>query len=140
VEHTPYGYDIIGGRAVINEEQAAVIRKVCENYLSGMGLVVAEADAGLSMNHCGVKRLMLNPRYRGDGFYPAILDQDTADKVEAERVRREKALGRDRRKGKGAPEGIFYTGFFAPKVAMKYKDPVKQAEYAYSRIRNEVSG
>ena len=65
MEHTPYGYDIIGGRAVINEEQAAVIRKVCENYLFGMGLVVAEADAGLSMNHCGVKRLMLNPRYRG---------------------------------------------------------------------------
>lgn len=31
MEHTPYGYDIIGGRAVINEEQAAVIRKVCEN-------------------------------------------------------------------------------------------------------------
>lgn len=107
MEHTPYGYDIIGGRGVFNEEQAAVIRKVCENYLSGMGLVAEEADAGLSMNHCGVKRLMLNPRCRGDGFYPAILDQDTADKVETERVRREKALGRDRR-----TRGDFLHRFF----------------------------
>ena len=36
MKHTPYGYEIIGGKAVINEEQAEIIRKLCENYLSGM--------------------------------------------------------------------------------------------------------
>ena len=79
-------------------------------------------------------------RYLGDEFYPAILTEETVRQVEAERIRREKALGRDRRKGKGAPKGVYYTGFSALKIAMKYKDPVTQAEYAYSRIRNEVSG
>lgn len=124
MQHTPYGYDIIGGRAVINEEQAANIRQICRNYLSGMSLKNAAAEVGLNMSHCGVKRMMLNARYLGDEFYPAILTEETVRRVEAERVRREKALGRDRRKGKGAPKGIYYTGFSAPKITMKYKNPV----------------
>ena len=48
MEHTPYGYDIIGGRAVINEGQAANIRQICENYLSGMSFKNAAAAVGLA--------------------------------------------------------------------------------------------
>lgn len=139
MEHTPYGYDIIGGRAVINEGQAANIRQICENYLSGMSFKNAAAAVGLSMSHCGVKRLMLNKQYVGDSFYPPILTKDTAQKVEAERLRREKAFGRDGRKGKGVPVGTIITKFTAPKITLKYDDPVRQAEYAYTQIRSEVN-
>lgn len=66
MKHTPYGYDIVGGMAVINEEQAANLRKLCENYLSSMSLIQAAKDVGLEMKHSGVKRLMQNPRYLGD--------------------------------------------------------------------------
>ena len=62
MQHTPYGYDIIGGRAVINEEQAANIRELCKNYLAGMSFKNAAAAIGLNMSHCGVKRMMLNAR------------------------------------------------------------------------------
>lgn len=140
MKHTPYGYDIINGRAVVNEEQAAVVRKVCSNYLSGMTLVAAAADAGLTMKHSGVKMMMLNKRYLGNDFYPAILDKNTVKKIRDELERRQKTMGRKGRKRKGTPKRVFYTGFSAPRIAMKYKDPVKQAEYAYSRIRNEVKG
>ncbi|KXB41128.1 serine integrase family protein [Amygdalobacter nucleatus] len=140
MEHTPYGYDIIGGRAVVNEKQAAVIRRICENYLSGMSFIKAAASVGLTMSHCGVKRLIQNERYLGDGFYPPMLTKEMADRVEAERIRREKALGRNRNKGKGAPKGTVYTKFSAPKITLKYEDPVRQAEYAYSLIRNGVNG
>lgn len=140
MEHTPYGYDIVGGRAVINEEQAGNIRQICANYLSGMSFVRAASDVGLTMSHCGVKRMVQNPHNLGDDFYPAILTKETAQKVEAERIRREKALGRDRKRGKGVPTGTVYASFSAPKITLKYEDPIKQAEYAYSLIRNEVSG
>lgn len=138
MKHTPYGYYIIGGKAVINEEQAAVLRKICENYLSGMGLEPAAADAGLTMKHSGVIKMMLNRRYLGDDFYPAILTEETVRKIEEERLRRKKAQGLDGLTGKGVPEGIVYTDFSAPRIKIKYKDPIKQAEYAYSLIRNEV--
>lgn len=138
MQHTPYGYDIVDGKAVVDEEKAEVIRKICKNYLAGMSFVNAAKDAGLSMSHCGVKRMTLNSRYLGDEFYPSIISKETADAIEEERQRREKALGRDRRTCKENPEGTVETTFSAPNIAMKYKDPIKQAEYAYGWIRGEV--
>ena len=140
MRHTPYGYEINDGRAVINEEQAANIRQICNNYLSGMSFKKAAAMAGLVMSHCGVKQLMLNKRYLGNNFYPAILDEETVQKVKDERIRRETKLGRKRQEGKcRESKVIIFTKFTSPKVLRKYKDPIRQAEYAYSLIRNEVS-
>ena len=137
MKHTPYGYDIVGGAAVINEEQAANLRKLCENYLSGMSFVQAAKDVGLEMKHSGVKRLMLNPRYLGDEFYPAILTVETHRAVEAERQRRD-ALYKGKRYTREEVMIFIPTAFTMRKLSTRYKDPVKQAEYAYSLIESEV--
>ena len=134
MKHTPYGYDIVAGAAVINEEQAANLRKLCENYLSGMSFVQAAKDAGLEMKHSSVKRLMQNPRYLGDDFYPAILTAEITQAVEAERLRRD-ALYKGTRYTKEAVTKVIPTRFSMKRTAPKYKDPVKQAEYAYSQIK-----
>ena len=134
MKHTPYGYDIVGGAAVINEEQAAVIRQICENYLSGMSFVQAALTAGINMKHSGVKRLMQNPRYLGDDFYPAILTAEIAQAVEAERLRRD-ALYKGTRYTKEAVTTVIPTRFSMKRTAPKYQDPIKQAEYAYSQIK-----
>ena len=83
--------------------------------------------------------MIQNERYLGDEFYPAILTRETANRIEKERLRREKMLGRNGRGKKTLPEAKVYTGFTSLKIAQKYKDPIRQAEYAYSQIRNEVS-
>ena len=134
MKHTPYGYDIVGGIAVINEEQAAAIRQTCENYLSGMSFVQAALTAGINMKHSGVKRLMQNPRYLGDDFYPAILTAEIARAVEAERLRRD-ALYKGTRYTKDAVTTVIPTRFVMKRTALKYQDPIKQAEYAYSQIK-----
>ena len=134
MKHTPYGYDIVGGAAVINEEQAANLRKLCENYLSGMSFVQAAKDVGLEMKHSGVKRLMQNPRYLGDDFYPVILTAEIAQSVEAERLRRD-ALYKGTRYTKEAVTTVIPTRFAMKRTAPKYQDPIKQAEYAYSQIK-----
>ena len=137
MKHTPYGYDIVGGVAVVNEEQAAAIRQTCENYLSGMSMTQAALTAGINMKHSGVKRLMLNPRYLGDDFYPAILTPEIAQAVEAERQRRD-ALYKGKRHSREEVTLFIPTAFTMRKVSTRYKDPVKQAEYAYSLIEREV--
>ena len=134
MKHTPYGYDIVGGAAVINEEQAANLRKQCENYLSGMSFVQAAKEVGLEMKHSGVKRLMQNPRYLGDDFYPAILTAEIAQAVETERLRRD-ALYKGTRYTKEAVTTVIPTRFAMKRTAPKYQDPIKQAEYAYSQIK-----
>ena len=134
MKHTPYGYDIVGGAAVINEEQAAAIRQTCENYLSGMSMTQAARTAGINMKHSGVKRLMQNPRYLGDDFYPAILTPEIAQAVEAERLRRD-TLYKGTRYTKEAVTTVIPTRFAMKLIAPKYQDPIKQAEYAYSQIK-----
>ncbi len=138
MEHTPYGYRIVCGKAVIDETEAANLRRICENYLNGMSFVRSAADVGIAMKHSGVKRLIQNKRYLGDDFYPAILTEETARKVEEERQRREKALGRDKLPRKAEEQVPVLTRFSVPQIKMKYEDPIKQAEYAYSLIESEV--
>ncbi|HEL0642079.1 TPA: recombinase [Streptococcus equi subsp. zooepidemicus] len=139
MKHTPYGYIIVDGKAVVNEKEAKRLQKICDNYLSGMSFVAFAKSVGLKMQHSGVKRLMLNKRYLGDDFYPAILTEGIVNKIEEERARREKALGRDRKKQGKTVRGVVYTKFLIPQIDVKYENPMRQAEYAYSLIGNEVS-
>jgi hypothetical protein len=96
--HTPYGYSIENGCATIKEDEANKIRKLYENYLSGMALAKAAAAAGIETYHGTAKRLMENRHYLGDDFYPAIIDQETYDKAAAIRLERAGKLGRLNRK------------------------------------------
>ena len=136
MQHTPFGYRIEAGKAIVDEEKANLIVKVCENYLKGMSFVTAAADVGLEMSHCGVKRMIQNKRYLGDDFYPAILTKEMSEQIEEERLRRLKKLGRDKRINK-QEEVVVCTSFHLPRITTKYDDPVKQAEYAYSLIERE---
>lgn len=135
--HTPYGYRIVGGKAVVDEKQAANVRAIFMDYLSGTALTAAAAKAGLKMYHGSVGRLLRNRHYLGDEFYPEIIDQETFDAVEEKRMEKAKGLGRVRELVE-APKPECSTQFCMPKVIQKYEDPFKQAEYAYSLIENEV--
>lgn len=46
--HTPFGYRIENGKAVIDEAAAAQVRDLCKNYLSGLSLTNAAKEAGLA--------------------------------------------------------------------------------------------
>ena len=136
--HTPFGYKIEGGKAVIDEVAAGQIRKLYENYLSGLSLENAAKEAGIKTYHGTVKKLLSNRHYLGDAFYPAIIDEDTFTKVALEGDRRSEKLGRDNRvqapKVKKAP-----TRFtFIESIAIQGVTPTEQAEYLYSLIESEV--
>ena len=135
--HTPFGYRIENGKAVVCEEEAAQIRKLYERYLNGLSLVATAADAGLTMKHTSVKCIMQNPHLLGDDFYPAIIDQETYDAFEAERKRREKALGRDKRAKRPIEARPVPTSFRMREALSVNDDPYKQAEYIYSLIESE---
>ena len=68
--HTPYGYKIENGCAIIDEENADKIRKLYSNYLTGMPLAKAASEAGIDTYHGTAKRMMENRHYLGDNFYP----------------------------------------------------------------------
>ena len=133
----PFGYRIENGIAVVDEEQAAVVRELFNGYISGLALMNAAEKAGMKLYHGSAGRMLRNTKYLGDGYYPPIIDQETFDQAEAVRISRAKALGRIReleaRSAGAAP--IKFTMAPAKKL---YDDPFMQAAYAYSLIESEV--
>ena len=135
--HTPFGYCIENGVAVIDETAAEKLRLLYHNYLAGMGLENAANSAGIAAYHTSAKQLLMNEHYLGDSFYPAIIDRETFDQVQTERIKRAAALGRLSRKSKQNPPRI-PTQFSIGDIKEHFENPAKQAEYIYSLLRTEV--
>ena len=135
--HTPFGYRIENGIAVIDEESAAKLRRLYENYLSGMSLKNAAAKAGIETYHGTAKRLLMTKHYLGDDFYPAIIDKATFSRAQEELMKRASALGRLNKAT--PPRSIKIPTLFSIRKVEKYYDnPATQAEYIYSLIDCEV--
>ena len=131
--HTPYGYKIVNGMAVIDEIEGAAVRKLYEGYLSGLGLQVAADEAGIPVNHCQAKRMMLNKKYLGTDYYPALVSEGIMEQVKAELTRRAGKLGRVfEPKEQDLP--IVPTRFQFGKEEMSFDDPFLQAQYMYELI------
>lgn len=134
--HTPFGYRIEDGRAVVDETAAGQIRQVFQFYLEGDSLTAAAKKAGIISFHGGVSRMLKNAHYLGDEYYPAIIDRETFNRAEQERVRRAAALGRIKKPV--AQEKIpVPVMFHAKQPEQAFDDPFLQAEYAYSLIESE---
>lgn len=136
MSHTPFGYRIKGGKAVIDEPAAEKIRALYKNYLSGLSLQTAAKEAGIDTYHGTAKRLMENRHYLGDDFYPAIIDVDTFTDAMLERVRRMKVLGRTDRIKPAAIRTV-PVHFRFGEVKAYHDDPAAQAEYLYTLIESE---
>ena len=137
MSHTPFGYCIVGGVAVIDETAAATVRNLYKNYLSGMGLAVAAKTSGLDTYHGTAKRMMCNRIYLGDDFYPPIIDITTFEEVQEELTKRATKLGRNDLKTKEKVLKV-HTRFSIPDIIESYKDQIMQPECNYSLIRLEM--
>ena len=135
--HTPFGYRIENGVAVIDEYAAGKLRTLYANYLEGMSLKNAANEAGIEAYHASAKRLLMTEHYLGDVFYPAIIDKETFDQVQEERIKRAAALGRLDRKSTRKPPKIPMQ-FSIGAIMEHYDNPATQAEYVYGLLKGEV--
>lgn len=135
--HTPYGYRIENGKAVIDEPAATKIRTLYTNYLNGMTLVAAAKASEINTYHGTVKRLLQNKHYIGDDFYPAIIDAATYKKTNAELTARATTMGR-LNKVSVLPTKVAPVNFTMGEITNHFPNPFKQAEYLYSLIESEA--
>lgn len=138
MSHTPYGYRIENGKAVIDTKAAEQIKALFKAYLSGGSLNTAAKKAGIEASHGGIGRILRNRYYLGDEYYPAIIDADTFTSVEEERFKRASHLGRIRAPKEETRVVFFPSSFHLNEGAEQYDDPFQQAAYAYSLIESEV--
>ena len=136
--HTPHGYRIENGKAVIDETAAEQVRTLFASYLSGDSLDTASKKSGILSVHGSIGRILQNTRYLGDEYYPALIESDTFVAVQGERLRRAKMLGRVY-EPKDVEAVIFPTRFRMKEREQSLEDPFRQAEYIYSLVEMEVS-
>lgn len=136
--HTPHGYRIENGKAVIDETAAEQVRTLFASYLSGDSLDMASKMSGILSVHGSIGKILQNTRYLGDEYYPALIESDTFVAVQGERLRRAKMLGRVY-EPKDVEAVIFPTRFRMKEREQSLEDPFRQAEYIYSLIEMEVS-
>ena len=136
MSHTPFGYRIENGKAVVNNEAAEQVKILFRSYLSGDSLDSAAKKAGIEAFHAGIGKILRNVHYLGDDYYPAIIDPDTFAAAQAERLSRAEHLGRifESKEGKSkvSPHRIPFND-----AIKQFDDPFQQAEYAYSLIEIE---
>ena len=134
--HTPFGYKVENGKAVIDETSAAKLKMLYTNYLSGMALVKAAKEAGIDTYHGTVSKMLTNRRYLGDSFYPQIINAETFHAAQAERKKRAKSLGRDHFVSESPILDVRIEFSIRPAL-QHFDDPQEQAEYIYSLIESE---
>ena len=136
MSHTPYGYRIINGKAVIDEQAAERIKILFQSYLTGDSLATSAKKADIKAFHAGIGRMLQNRRYLGDEYYPAIIDPDTFEAAIAERIRRAEKLGRIHEAEK-QKDVVYPSTFHFIEGTERFDDPFQQAEYSYSLIESE---
>ena len=126
-----YGYKMVEGTIIPDEEQAQKVRQIFSDYASGLSLKQVGDRSGLGLPHTSIGLMLRNERYTGNGIYPRLIDPDLFQKVQERREKR----GRSHRRGpkeKPARHKAIYKLDYVPK---RYDDPYLQAEYAYSLIK-----
>jgi hypothetical protein len=135
--HTPYGYRIEDGKAVVDEIAAEQVKELFSGYLAGLSLKGATKKAGIDCYHATASKMLQNQPYLGDEFYPPIIDEETFEKARVEKRKRAEKLGRIW-EPKDETVRDYPVKFKSKPLVQKYEDPYKQAEYAYSLIESEV--
>lgn len=137
MSHTPFGYRIRNGIAVIDKLAAEQLTTLFQSYLAGDSLATAAQKAGILTSHAAIGKMLRNTRYLGDDYYPAIIDSITFEATETERIRRAEKLGRVF-ESKEKNVVLYPTTFRIKDGVERFDDPILQAEYAYSLIESEV--
>lgn len=137
MSHTPFGYKIVDGCAVIDEKAAEQLKKIFKGYIEGKTLVNAAKDVGIDCMHSFVLGLISNKKYLGTDYYPQLIDKETFEKAKAERERRAVKLGRNKIACKVKKKVAVATMFHFNMADKSYNDPFEQAQYIYSLIERE---
>ena len=134
--HTPYGYKIENGKAIIDPVASVKLGLLFKTYLNGDALGAAAKKAGINTPHSSIGRMLKNKHYLGDDYYPSIIERDVYEAAQQERIKRAEKLGRIR-EPKQSEKITYPTVFQMSKSDKQFDDPFEQAEYAYSLLEIE---
>ena len=105
----PFGYRIADAKAMVDPEEARVLKDFFRRFTAGGEVKAAAEEAGLRMAPATCKRILLNPIYAGTEDYPAIISMELYEAAQ-ERL---KMVSRIKKGSRRIPEVSVYKDFVA---------------------------
>ena len=143
--HTQMGYRIVNGKAEIIPEAAEIVKGIFEDYLNGIATYriakklteqgVLNANRRPSWSHCSVGKILENQKYKGDDFYPALMDAETFEQVQERRRERAESLGRRAQLNSYANKSLFGDRIVCGICGQPYRKYVEHCNQPGETIR-----
>ena len=131
--HIPYGYKIENGCAVIISEEADRIRSLYNAFMQGLSIEASGKKAGIPLSRSAVGKVLSNPVYLGDGYYPQMVEESLYRKVQIERASRSNSSVRI---SSAPPAMQFQTSFRLVNPPEKEGNAVIDAQNLYDSIES----
>ena len=135
--HMPHGYKIEDGKVIFDDEKAAVIKKIFEEYHKGSSLhAIAKelTNAGFlnannkpNWNHGSVGKILQNIKYLGDDFYPRMIDKEVFESVQKRRKKKEEELGRTLQPNSMKNQSLFSSKLVCGECGNVYRKYIEHA-------------
>jgi hypothetical protein len=119
--HIPYGYRIKTGVAMLDKKKAAQVRALFKEYIGGLALQAAAEKLDIPRSHASLGHMLADARYTGDGFYPAIVDEELFGRAQDERKKRVEALGRNKNRYDHSDTSPFWGRVFCAECGSEYR-------------------
>ena len=149
--HIPYGYEIVNGEAVYKQGEAGKVKLFVRYYLEGDAIKTAGEKAGINLSLSTLGHILKNPIYMGDRYYPALIDEETFEKVQAERQERYERLGCFTSNNAIPPAAVRCFFRLQPESEKEWSEwpeavrevmsePARKAAYIYTRVIPDRNG
>jgi site-specific DNA recombinase len=135
--HMPHGYKIEDGKVIFDDEKAAVIKKIFEEYHKGSSLhAIAKeltnvgflnANNKPNWNHGSVGKILQNIKYVGDDFYPQMIDKEIFESVQKRRKKKEEELGRIQQSNSMKNQSLFSSKLICGECGDVYRKYIEHA-------------
>ena len=143
--HMPMGYKMVNGQIEINEEQAQIVKSIFIDYIKGKSLKaiakeltergILNANKKPNWNHGPVGKILQNVKYKGDEFYPRLIDEDTFKKARELRASVEIKLGRTQQFNAMKNQSIFSGKIKCGECGEIYKKYIEHAGKPSEKIK-----
>ena len=111
-------------------------------YFSGYSIQNVIRQTGIDRSSCAVKRILFDPVYLGDEYYPPMIDQQTHEDLLKERQKRYEAQGCFKSSRQAAPAPILssFTYIGDPASVPSSLSPAEKAQTIYAMIQPVEGG
>lgn len=136
-KHMPFGYKMVDGKIKLDEQNAVAVEQIFREYASGVSLIMVtknltsrgflNANNQPNWYHGTVGKILENVKYKGDDFFPRIIEPELFERVQNRRKEQSNKLGRNLQLNSMSRQSVFSRILFCGECGDVYRKYVEHS-------------